>query len=101
MLFDADGAPYGSFGICQDVTDTKIREQELNDLLRRNATLYEALEASPIGVAVLTPEDGFPPLEKISVGLFYKHMRMTDAGLALIKCLISSLDDAASPKNKA
>jgi len=50
---------------------------------------------------VLTPEDGFPPLEKISVGLFYKHMRMTDAGLALIKCLISSLDDAASPKNKA
>ena len=52
-------------------------------------------------MVVLTPEDGFPPLEKISVGLFYKHMRMTDAGLALIKCLISSLDDAASPKNKA
>lgn len=64
VLFDSDGAPYGSFGICQDITDTKNREQELNDLLRRNATLYEALEASPIGVAVLTPEDG-PP------GFFY------------------------------
>ena len=64
VLFDADGAPYGSFGICQDVTDTKNREHELNDLLRRNATLYEALEASPIGVAVLTPESG-PP------GFFY------------------------------
>ena len=49
-------------------------------------------------MVVLTTEDGFPPLEKISVGLFYKHTRMTDAGLALIKCLISSLDDAALPK---
>ena len=33
VLFDADGVPYGSFGICQDITDTKNREQELNDLL--------------------------------------------------------------------
>jgi PAS domain S-box-containing protein len=54
VLFDADGAPYGSFGVCQDITESKNREQELNDLLRRNATLYEAIEASPIGVAVLT-----------------------------------------------
>ncbi len=56
MLFDADGEPYASFGICQDITESKNREQELNDLLRRNAILYEALEASPIGVAVVTPE---------------------------------------------
>ena len=60
VLFDADGAPYASFGVCQDITETKNREQELNDLLRRNATLYEALEASPIGVAVLTPEPDVP-----------------------------------------
>ena len=64
VLFDANGAPYGTFGVCQDVTETKMREQELNELLRRNATLYEALEASPIGVAVLTPEAGVP-------GFFY------------------------------
>jgi len=54
VLFDTDGAPYGSFGVCQDITESKNREQELNDLLRRNATLYEAIEASPVGVAVLT-----------------------------------------------
>lgn len=60
VLFDADGAPHGSFGVCQDITDQKNREQELNDLLHRNATLYEALEASPIGVAVLTREQGCP-----------------------------------------
>ncbi len=60
VLFDADGVSYGSFGVCQDVTESKNREQELNDLLRRNATLYEALEASPIGVAVLTPEPDLP-----------------------------------------
>jgi signal transduction histidine kinase len=60
VLFDAEGAPCGTFGICQDITDTKNREQELNDLLRRNATLYEALEASPIGVAVLTPDGDGP-----------------------------------------
>ena len=46
----------------------------------------------------LTPEDGFPAMEKIGVGLFFKQVRMTKAGLALIKCLISSLDDAAMPK---
>jgi len=47
---------------------------------------------------LLKPEDGFPPLEKISVGLFYKHLRLNKAGLDLVKCLISSLDDAALPK---
>jgi signal transduction histidine kinase len=60
LLFDADGVPHGSFGVCQDITDQKNREQELNDLLRRNATLYEALEASPIGVAVLTRDHERP-----------------------------------------
>jgi signal transduction histidine kinase len=60
VLFDAEGAPCGTFGVCQDITESKIREHELNDLLRRNATLYEALEASPIGVAVLTSEGEQP-----------------------------------------
>ncbi|MBL8629573.1 MAG: PAS domain S-box protein [Rhodospirillaceae bacterium] len=57
VLFDSSGAPYASFGTCQDITETKRREEELRELLRRNAILYEALEASPNGVAVLTAEE--------------------------------------------
>lgn len=56
VLFDAEGEPYASFGTCQDITEAKQREQELKSLLRRNAILYEALDASPIGVAVVTTE---------------------------------------------
>jgi PAS domain S-box-containing protein len=54
VLFDVEGESYASFGTCQDVTEGKQREQELKSLLRRNTILYEALDASPIGVAVLT-----------------------------------------------
>ena len=57
VLFDVDGEPYASFGTCQDVTEVKQREQELKNLLRRNTILYEALDASPIGVAVVTAEN--------------------------------------------
>ncbi|MCB2107253.1 MAG: PAS domain S-box protein [Rhodobacteraceae bacterium] len=60
VLFDTDGEPYGVFGTVQDITETKQREQELQRLLRRNAILYEALEASPIGVGVLSAEDEKP-----------------------------------------
>ncbi|MBY0509846.1 MAG: PAS domain S-box protein [Rhodospirillaceae bacterium] len=60
VLFDADGEPYASFGTCQDVTEGKQREQELKHLLRRNTILYEALDASPIGVAVLTTDGPRP-----------------------------------------
>ncbi|MBL8645532.1 MAG: PAS domain S-box protein [Rhodospirillaceae bacterium] len=57
VLFDSSGAPYASFGTCQDISEAKRREEELRELLRRNAILYEALEASPNGVAVLTTDD--------------------------------------------
>lgn len=60
VLFDADGEPYASFGTCQDITEGKQREHELKNLLRRNAILYEALDASPIGVAVVTTEGPRP-----------------------------------------
>jgi len=56
VLFDSNGAPYASFGTIQDITDAKRREEELRELLRRNAILYEALESSPNGVVVLTAE---------------------------------------------
>ena len=60
VLFDAEGEPYASFGTCQDITEAKQREQELKNLLRRNAILYEALDASPIGVAVITTDSPRP-----------------------------------------
>lgn len=60
VLFDAEGEPYASFGTCQDVTEGRQREQELKHLLRRNAILYEALDASPIGVAVVTTDRARP-----------------------------------------
>jgi PAS domain S-box-containing protein len=60
VLFDADGEPYASFGTCQDITEAKQREQELKSLLRRNTILYEALDASPIGVAVVTTDSDHP-----------------------------------------
>src|SRR5690606_31782030 len=44
---------------------------------------------------VLTPEDGFPPLADIRVGLYYKHPRQTDEGLALANHVISRLDTSA------
>lgn len=63
VLFDSDGASYASFGTCQDITESKRREEELRELLKRNAILYEALESSPNGVAVLTAEsDGLAVL---------------------------------------
>ena len=60
VLFDAEGEPYASFGTCQDVTEGKQREQELKNLLRRNTILYDALDASPIGVAVVTSDGPRP-----------------------------------------
>ncbi|MCB1831984.1 MAG: LysR family transcriptional regulator [Geminicoccaceae bacterium] len=37
------------------------------------------------GMRILTPSDGFPQLSKIHVGLFYKHVKMSDAALRLIE----------------
>ncbi len=60
VLFDAEGEPYASFGTCQDITEAKQHEQELKSLLRRNTILYEALDASPIGVGVVTTDSDQP-----------------------------------------
>ncbi len=63
VLFDSSGNGYASFGTIQDITDAKHREEELRELLRRNAILYEALEASPNGVAVfVSVQEGFEAL---------------------------------------
>ena len=46
---------------------------------------------------VLSARDGFPALEPIRIGLFYKHQRLSDAGLMLVDSLISHMDEAAEP----
>ena len=45
---------------------------------------------------MLGPEDGLPPLEDIRVGLFYKHPRLTSAGIGLVNHVIARLDDAGT-----
>lgn len=49
------------------------------------------------GMRALTAKDGFPAMEPIRIGLFYKHQRLSGAGLMLVDSLISRMDDAASP----
>ncbi len=37
---------------------------------------------------ILNARDGFPALEPIQIGLFYKHQRLSGAGLMLVDSLI-------------
>ena len=77
VLFDPNKTPYGTFGTIQDVTDAKNREQELRQLLVRNAILSEALESSPIGVVIVGAEAG--RLDVIYVNEAFKQLTMFDA----------------------
>ena len=45
---------------------------------------------------ILTDKDGFPPLEKIRIGLFYKNPRVSRPGLILSDYLIACLDQATN-----
>ena len=46
------------------------------------------------GMRELKEADGFPSMAEIRVGLFYKHPRLSDAGIRLINHIIARLDDA-------
>lgn len=48
------------------------------------------------GMRVLHQDDGFPPLEPLRVGLFYKHPRLSAAGLSLVSDLVADLDRVGS-----
>ena len=89
VLFDAEGLPYASFGTYQDITEAKQREQELKSLLRRNTLLYEALDASPIGVAVVTTEYGRPDIFYVNAEFErltrYNTSSLSDSGLATLQ----------------
>ena len=48
------------------------------------------------GMRVLDESDGFPPLEPLRVGLFYKHPRLSAAGLQLVSELVAGLDNVGA-----
>jgi DNA-binding transcriptional LysR family regulator len=48
------------------------------------------------GMRVLKETDDFPELEPLRVGLFYKHPRLSEAGLQLVSELVASLDTVGS-----
>lgn len=45
----------------------------------------------------LSSRDGFPAMEPIRIGLFYKHQRLSGGGLMLVDSLIARMDEAAEP----
>lgn len=107
VLFDADGKPYATFGTVQDVTEAKNREEELRELVARNTILTEALQASPVGVAVLTPDIDSPTvfyanpeLEQITgfmdgrlIGLSIDRLRGDQTDLDLFSELLSAVQN--------
>jgi DNA-binding transcriptional LysR family regulator len=48
------------------------------------------------GMRILDDGDGYPRLDEIKVGLYYKHPRLSQAGLVVVNRLISALDEAAA-----
>lgn len=48
------------------------------------------------GMRQLTEDDGFPSLDPLRIGLFYKHPRLTPTGLHLVSELVASLENVGS-----
>lgn len=48
------------------------------------------------GMRELQEEEGFPRLEPLRIGLFYKHPRLSPAGLQLVSDLVASLESVGS-----
>lgn len=46
------------------------------------------------GMRMLDQSEGFPPMAEIRVGLFYKHPRLSDAGIRLVNHIVARLDEA-------
>jgi len=51
------------------------------------------------GLRKLSPKDGFPDLANIHVGLFYKHIKMSDAALKLIEQISNGVSAFRKPKS--
>lgn len=48
------------------------------------------------GMRELTAQEGFPRLEPLRIGLFYKHPRLSPAGLQLVSDLVAGLESVGS-----
>ena len=48
------------------------------------------------GMRQLTEEEGFPALDPLRIGLFYKHPRLTPSGLQLVSDLVASLESVGN-----
>jgi DNA-binding transcriptional LysR family regulator len=48
------------------------------------------------GMRELQQEEGFPKLEPLRIGLFYKHPRLSPAGLQLVSDLVAGLESVGS-----
>lgn len=51
------------------------------------------------GMRELGEDEGFPKLEPMRIGLFYKHPRLSAAGLQLVSDLVASLESVGSGVN--
>jgi DNA-binding transcriptional LysR family regulator len=69
---------------------TGLQNAVINGLGVSALTRYTMLR----GMRALGEADGFPALAEIRVGLFYKHPRLSDAGIRLINHIIARLDEA-------
>lgn len=49
------------------------------------------------GMRVLSPKEGFPPLANLHVGLFYKHIKASDAALKLIEQITEGVSAFRKP----
>lgn len=47
------------------------------------------------GMRVLSEDEGFPRLDPLRIGLFYKHPRLSAAGLELVRVLVADLEAMA------
>lgn len=52
------------------------------------------------GMRELGEDEGFPKLDPLRIGLFYKHPRLSAAGLQLVSELVASLESVGSGVNK-
>jgi DNA-binding transcriptional LysR family regulator len=75
---------------------TGLQNAVLNGLGVSALTRYTMLP----GMRALDERDGFPPLTEIRVGLFYKHPRLSDAGIRLVNHVISRLDEAGTSPDR-
>lgn len=64
----------------------------------RNGLCVTALTHATLlpGMRELTEAEGFPRLEPLRIGLFYKHPRLTAAGLHLVSELVAGLESVGS-----